>query len=86
MGQVKQKEKSNEEKANDIKNAAEISCDVGITISGRFLIEHGLADRWLRMRRKALQNNLTIKKHGKITEDFQDHLVVSQARALGIIF
>lgn len=72
-------------KMKTIKSAAEFSCDVLVTINGRFLIEHGIAEKWLRMRGAALRKNKAIKKHGKVTEEFTDTVTIVQARALGII-
>lgn len=71
--------------SNKVRFEAEISPDVVITVGGRFLINNGLAEKWQKMRGKALAENLHIKAHGKITEDFEDHLLITQARVLGLI-
>jgi len=71
--------------SDKIRFEAEISTDVVITVGGRFLIKNGLAEKWQEMRGKALEGNLHIKAHGKITEDFEDHLLITQARVLGLI-
>ncbi|TMO97574.1 hypothetical protein [Pseudoalteromonas ruthenica] len=68
-----------------LKNAAELSPDVTVKITGRFLIEQGLDEKWLRLRKKALHKNPTLVG-GIITEHFIDELFITQARSLGVIF
>ncbi|AWL12786.1 hypothetical protein HMF8227_02334 [Saliniradius amylolyticus] len=84
MEQQIEKQQVEQQPPQAVISAAEFCRGVTVRVTGRFLIEQGLAERWYQLRRKALRGAKGIKNH-RIQPDFVDELYVAQARVLGLI-